>query len=405
MNYKVRNIFGKINNKSAEISVPGSKSITARAVVCAALAKGESVLRGASLCDDCLTLISCLKKLGIIITVSGTDIVIEGCGGKIPVNKAAVDIGISGTAARFVTALAAFSDGEYIIDCGEGMKKRPVFPLLKSLSAAGARIESSDGGFPLKICGTSSISKQICIDISESSQFLSALLLAAPCSKENNLKITFSGEHALSYVDMTVDVMRAFGANVIKKGNIYSINGGYFAKNYYIEPDVSAACYFYAANKILGTDITVKGINPQSTQCDFKFIEFLKSFNGGSADMSLFSDQTLTLAAIAPYLENPTEIYGVQHIRKQECDRLNAIQVNLSAMGVRCEQFGGGVKIYPSQPKPALVKTFGDHRVAMAFALTGLRTDGIVIENGEVVSKTFPGYFKVLDSLCVSFTK
>lgn len=404
MIYEVRNIYGKIKNNHAEVMVPGSKSVTARALVCAALAKGKSVLHGVSLCDDSLTMISCLKALGIGIAVSGADIFVEGCGGKIPEKKASFNVGNSGTAARFLTALAAFSDGEYLVDCADGMKRRSISPLINSLCAAGAEIASENGGFPLKIRGTSSVIREITVDITESSQFLSALFLAAVCAQKP-LRISFKGNHSLSYVDMTLSVMRAFGAEVSKNGATYCVNGSFSSVNYAVEPDISAACYFYAANKILDTDIAVTGMSRESLQCDLKFIDFLRSFDGGSADMSEFSDQTITLAAIAPYLEKPTKIYGVQHIRKQECDRLNAIQVNFSAMGVRCEQYADGVEIYPSQPRPAVLGTFGDHRVAMAFALTGLRADGIKIENAEVVSKTFPEYFGVLDGLCASLTK
>lgn len=404
MNYKVQNIFGKIKNKSAEVSVPGSKSLTARALICAALANGKSKLRGASLCDDCLTLVSCLKNLGINIKVYDNYVEVEGCGGRIPAKRAAVNVGLSGTAARFITALTAFSGGEYEIGCDGGMKKRPIKSLINSLCAAGAVIECEDGGFPLKIRGSAYVDSEISIDITESSQFLSALLLSAVCAAKP-VKVIFSGSHNLSYVSMTVEVMRAFGAEISKKDNTYFVKGGYQAKNYLIEPDVSAACYFYAANKILGTEISVKGLSSAVAQGDIKFIEFLKDFNGGKADMSQFPDQTLTLAAIAPYFEKPTEIYGVKHIRKQECNRLNAIQVNLSAMGVPCDERGDGIIIYPALPRPAKIKTFGDHRVAMAFALSGLRADGIEIENAEVVSKTFGKYFEVLDWLCAALTE
>ena len=158
-------------------------------------------------------------------------------------------------------------------------------------------------------------------------------------------------------------------------------------------------------NKILGTDISVGGITSDSLQGDIKFIEILKNFDGGKIDMREFSDQTLTLSAVAPYLNNPTEICGVEHIRKQECDRISAIVHNLIAMGVRCEERSDGVKIYPSNPKPAKINAFGDHRVAMSFALTGLRADGIEIENAEVCSKTFKEYFTVLDEVCGKLTE
>jgi 3-phosphoshikimate 1-carboxyvinyltransferase len=211
--------------------------------------------------------------------------------------------------------------------------------------------------------------------------------------------VTKKGTHGMDYVNMTIDMMWSFGVSVMVDGDEYMINGKYSAKRYEIEPDVSAACYFYAMNKILGTQISVNGIMPHTMQGDYKFIELIKNFDGGKVDMSAFSDQTLTLAAIAPYLSNPTEICGVAHIRGQECDRIKAIVTNLTAMGVKVEEKDDGVIIYPSQPKSAIVQTFGDHRVAMAFALTGLRADGIVIQNAEVCSKTFKEYFEVLDGL------
>ena len=182
-------------------------------------------------------------------------------------------------------------------------------------------------------------------------------------------------------------------------GGVYTVSGGYKAKRYDIEPDVSAACYFYAVNKLLGTDISVAGVMPHTMQGDIKFINLLKNFEGGKVDMSAFSDQALTLAAVAPYLKEPTEICGVAHIRGQECDRLAAIKRNLTAMGVPCEERADGVKIYPCAPHGAEIETFGDHRVAMAFSVCGLRTDGIVIKDAEVCSKTFKEYFETLDNL------
>lgn len=242
------------------------------------------------------------------------------------------------------------------------------------------------------------------MDIGESSQFLSALLISAVCAGKR-VKIKPNGRHGRDYIDMTLNAMWSFGVNVEEKDGCYEVVGAYSPKRYHIEPDVSAACYFYALNKILGTDIRVNGIMPHSMQGDIKFINLLKNFDGGKIDMSAFSDQTLTLAAIAPYLSKPTEICGVEHIRRQECDRISAIKENLTAMGVKCEERADGVKIYPSAPKPAHVNTFGDHRVAMSFSLTGLRADGIVIDDAEVCSKTFKDYFNVLDFIIKELTK
>ena len=384
--------------------MPGSKSITARTLLLATLAKGESTLYNAQFSDDCAAFLECVKNLGIRCEVNGTTVKIEGCGGKLPVKSAKINVRSAGTAARFLTALLAFSDGEFVVDSSEQMKKRPIQPLIDSLTAAGATVISDNGTFPLTIRGTSNPNPEITVDITKSSQFLSALLISGVCAKKG-VKLKTVGTHGLDYVNMTLDMMWSFGVTVDEKNGEYSVEGEYAAKKYDVEPDLSAACYFYAANKILGTDISVRGVTAHSMQGDIKFINLLKDFNGGTVDMSAFSDQALTLAAIAPYLNTPTKICGISHIRGQECDRIAAICVNLNAMGVKCEEHADGVTIYPSEPKAAKINTFGDHRVAMSFALTGLRADGIVIENAEVVSKTFTDYFKVLDKLCADLTE
>lgn len=403
MSYIVNNIYGKIKNRHVIAEVPGSKSITARALLLATLATGESTLYNAQFSDDCAAFTECIKALGIHCEAEGTTVKITGCGGKLPVKSAAIDVRSAGTAARFLTALLAFSDGEFTVDSSGQMKKRPIQPLIDSLRAAGAEVVSSGGTFPLKICGTSSPASEITVDITASSQFLSALLISGVCAK-NGLTIRTVGSHGSDYIKMTLGMMWSFGVDVVEKDGAYFVCGGYTAKKYDIEPDISAACYFYAANKILGTDIKVKGVFPHSMQGDIKFIGLLKNFDGGRVDMSAFSDQALTLAAIAPYLGSPTEICGIAHTRGQECDRINAICHNLRAMGVRCEERPDGVKIYPSQPRPAVIETFGDHRVAMAFAITGLRAGGIAIDRPEVCSKTFKNYFGELERVCHDLT-
>lgn len=404
MNYAVKNIYKKIKNKSVTAQVPGSKSITVRAFLLAALANGQSTICNAQLSDDCAVFLDCLKALGIACEVDGTTVKIEGCGGKLPVKSAKINVRSAGTAARFLTALLAFSDGEFYLDSSEQMQKRPIQPLLESLTAAGATIVSDGGTFPLKIKGTSNPNHEITVDITKSSQYLSAILMAGVCAKYA-IKLNTVGSHGLNYVNMTVNMMQSFGATVEESDGAYTVNGKYSARKYDIEPDISAACYFYAINKILGTDVKVKGVTSHSLQGDVKFINLLKNFNGGKVDMSAFSDQALTLAAIAPYLDRPTTICGISHIREQECDRIKAITQNLSAMGVKCEEHADGVTVYPSFPKPAKINTFGDHRVAMAFALTGLCADGIEIQNAEVCSKTFKNYFDELDRICFELTK
>ena len=400
MNYAVKNIYGKTNSNAVTVSVPGSKSITARAMLISALADGVSTLYGAQFSDDCETFLNCLIKLGIECTRDGSTIKIKSCGGKPAKKKAELFVGSAGTAARFLPAFLAFSDGEYFLTCSEQMKNRPIASLINSLKSLGARFTflEEENSYPFIIKGAKNVNTDITVDIGESSQFLSALLISAVCAgKPVNIKV--NGVHGRDYIDMTLNTMRSFGVNVKEADDVFIVEGAYQPRSYSIEPDVSAACYFYAINRILGTDIRVNGIMPESMQGDIKFINLLNGFDGGKIDMSAFSDQALTLSAIAPYFKNPTEITGIAHIRKQECDRIRAIVENLTAMGVRCEERADGVKIYPSEPKPAHINTFGDHRVAMSFAVTGLRADGIVIDNAEVCSKTFKNYFEVLNDV------
>lgn len=405
MNYTVPCIYGKIKNKKVEISVPGSKSITARALLIAAIAGGESVLRGAQFSDDSLSFLNCLKALGIKCEVDGAAVKICGCGGKLQNKNGEINVGSAGTAARFLPAFLAFQDGQYSLTCSDQMKRRPILPLIKTLESLGAKFTflENQNSYPFIIQGTASPKTTIEVDINESSQFLSALLISAVCAGKP-LSIKANGSHGLDYVNMTVKMMKSFGVNAKEEGGVYTLAGSYTGRNYEIEPDLSAACYFYAMNKILGTDISVNEVKSDSMQGDLKFIKLLKNFDGGKIDMHEFSDQALTLAAIAPYLSKPTEICNVAHIRRQECDRISAIVKNLTAMGVECEERADGVKIYPSQPGPVKIQTFGDHRVAMSFAVTGLRADGIEIMNAEVCSKTFKEFFTVLDGVCMRLT-
>lgn len=406
MDYTVRNIYGKVLNKRAVVTVPGSKSITARALLLATLAEGESVLYGVQYSDDCLTFLNAVKALGISVKTEGTTVKIRGCGGVLPVKQGEINVGSAGTAARFITALLAFSGGEFKVVSSEQMKKRPQAPMIEALKALGARFEFSEreNCFPFTVRGTSAPSDTVTVDISKSSQYLSALLISSVCAGKP-FRIVTVGAHGMDYVRMTLDMMWSFGVNVREEANEYIVCGKYAAKRYEIEPDVSAACYFYAVNKILGSELSVKGVMPHTLQGDYKFIDLLRNFDGGRVDMSSFSDQALTLAAIAPYFSRPTEICGIAHIRGQECDRIAAIVRNLNAMGVRAEEREDGVLIYPSQPHAAEIETFGDHRVAMSFALTGLRADGIVIKKSEVCSKTFKEYFTVLDGIISTLTR
>ena len=400
MNYEVENIYGKIKHPKATVAVPGSKSITARAMLIAALADGVSVLYGAQFSDDCATFLTAIKSLGIKAEVDGDSVKIYGCGGNLPVRRGEVYVGSAGTAARFLCALCALSEGVFTLRSSEQMKHRPQKALIVALQQAGAEFEFSEKEycFPLVVKGTRKVADGISVDVSASSQYLSALLICAVCAGKS-VTIKPIGSHGMDYVKMTLDMMWSFGVNVEERDGAYTVNGGYTAKRYDIEPDISAACYFYAMNRILGTQVSVRAVSPHTLQGDYKFIDLINNFDGGEVDMSAFSDQALTLAAIAPYFSEPTTIKGIAHVRGQECDRIKAACTNLAAMGVPVEEREDGFTVYPAQPRAAVIDTFGDHRVAMSFALTGLKADGVIIRDAEVCSKTFKGYFETLDAL------
>lgn len=426
----------KINrNISAEVCVPGSKSITNRALLLAAMASGTSTLRGCLTSDDSVHFLECLKVLGFPVKSTsdnklGSDITITGFGGDIPNKKAEIYVGSAGTAARFLVAMLAFSDGEYIVNSSEQMKKRPMQPLIDTLRSAGAKVEciESEGHFPLRIIGIKDkalIPESFTVNIDKSSQFLSALLIAAGTFGKKT-EICVEGTHGLSYVDLTVSMMKSFGIAVQKdtsNGQIKYLFSGlnnYKALEYEIEPDMSAAAYFYALAGVLGAKVAVKGVTSDMLQGDVEFLELLSQMGceitqdsdgfitvigaengklkgGFTANMSAFSDQALTLSAIAPFADAPITITGIGHIRFQECDRIKAIVKNLTSLGIRVDEKSDEVTIYPGVPKGCEIETYDDHRVAMSFALTGLRTEGVRILNPFCCKKTFAEYFEVLE--------
>ncbi|MGN0164676.1 MAG: 3-phosphoshikimate 1-carboxyvinyltransferase [Lachnospiraceae bacterium] len=419
-------------NETISVNVPGSKSITNRALLLAAMSDGTSTLKGCLFSDDSKYFLQCLSTLGFKTDAdesTGT-VIITGLGGRIPVKKAEIYVGSAGTAARFLVAMLAFADGEYIVHSSDQMKKRPMLPLITTLREAGAEITclEEEGHFPLKIKGVSDSDRLppvMTVNIDKSSQFLSALLIAAGTLKKE-ISIEISGNHGLAYVDMTAAMMKDFGVNVIaeKENKVaYHFSGKetYNALNYNIEPDMSAAAYFYGLAAVTGAGVIVNGVHEKMLQGDVAFLDVLANMgclveeseegtmlwgpeNGAlegdfEIDMSSFSDQALTLAAIAPYADGAITISGISHIRFQECDRIKAIRHNLKKLGVETEETQDSLTIIPSKLHGGEIETFDDHRVAMAFSLTGLRTEGVTILNPECCKKTFKEYFSVLDGV------
>lgn len=423
------------SSAAAQVCVPGSKSITNRALLLAAMAEGTSTLRGCLTSEDARHFLDCLQTLGFPVEETpdgalGSDITITGFGGRIPNKNAEIYVGSAGTAARFLVAMLAFSDGEYTVNSSEQMKKRPMQPLIEALRNAGAGVEclEAEGHFPLKITGAGAkLPSCFTVNIDKSSQFLSALLIAAGTLSAPT-EIRVNGSHGLSYVDLTAAMMADFGVNAVKQtddsGIRYVLGGSdrYLAKDYAVEPDMSAAAYFYALAAVLGVTVTVKGVSSRMLQGDTEFLRVLEKMGctlqgmdmpdeeirvtgpqggrlrgGFTVDMSAFSDQALTLAAIAPFADAPVTITGIGHIRLQECDRIRAITQNLAALGIRAEATENSVTIHPGRPCGCEIETFEDHRVAMSFALTGLRTEGVRILDPLCCRKTFAQYFEVLE--------
>ena len=425
--YLVKKVTGSLDIR---VEGPGSKSITNRALLMAAMAEGKSELQGVLFSDDSENFLQSLKQLGFSIEIDRDKkrVCIDGHGGSIPKKEAKIYVGSAGTAARFLTAYLAMGDGRYEIEASEQMKKRPMRELLEALEMLGAKIQYLEEAysFPMVIEGIKGHKAiaEIELNIDRSSQFLSALLMVAPL-RFDELLIRLTGtRNARSYVEMTEQMMKQFhhpGVQQLDK-NCYRIGKGeYEAVSYRIEPDVSAACYFYAMAAVTGGQAVVEHMRRDSLQGDMRFLVVLEKMGcqvewteagdllltgpragklkGFDLSFSDFSDQALTAAAIAPYAQNPVTIRGIAHTRGQESDRIAVICQELGRLGVRCQELADGVTIFPGEMHGATVHTYEDHRVAMAFAITGLRTEGVEIENPQCCKKTFPEFFTIFDKI------
>lgn len=439
------------------VTVPGSKSMTNRVLLLAALQTGRITIDGVLFSDDSRVFLGSLQSLGFQLQIDEEkkQVVLEGCGGRIPKQEAEIYVGSAGTAARFLTAMLGCSKGTYVIQASEQMKKRPMKPLFELLEQLGAEITYLEQEYylPVRITGCrkdgaecSGLQEKISfavddrenvikkrqdiqqpkymeLDISKSTQFLSAMLLIAPMFPQG-LKIHITSEKKDgSYIRITRHMMEEFGVTTIFDGQDYVVpaNAAYYKSQYTVEPDMSAACYFYAAAAMTGGKALVRNVHMDNTQGDLKFLEVLKQLGcqieeeqdgiavtgpaqtelkGISLNMNDFSDQTMTLAVIAPFCKEKVHIEGIGHIRLQESDRLHGIVTELTRLGVKCEEEESALTIYPSLPQAEVVQTYEDHRMAMAFSLIGLLVDGIVIDNPMCCRKTFENYFEILDKLC-----
>ena len=409
---------------NATVRVPGSKSLTNRALLIAAMANGTTTLTNALFSDDSHYFASALHTLGFSVKLDPiqTQMIVKGMGGHIPSRRAELFVGNAGTAARFLTAFLTLGLGEYIIDGEPRMRERPIGDLVKALRQLGASLDTTSDCPPVKIIASRLAGGKTKISGDVSSQYLSAVLMVAPYA-QSPVEIEVVTElNSKPYVDMTLSVMEDFGVDVQREGysRFYISRVNYNAlSKYIIETDASAASYFFAAPAICGGTVCVENVSRQSVQGDIAFLDVLtqvgctvKELNntiqvagpselrGIDVDMRDIPDTAQTLAVIAPFASTPTRIRGIASARVKETDRVHATCIELERLGVKVDEHRDGMTIYPCKEfRPAKIQTYKDHRMAMAFSLIGLREPEITIENPDCVSKTFPNYFEVLDTL------
>lgn len=427
--YKVKTVDKSL---SGTVVVPGSKSMTNRALLLAALSEEEAILQGVLFSDDSRHFLDCLVTLGYKLDINETEktVKLQGCGRNIPNKFAKINVGSAGTAARFITAMLALSDGGYEIGCSEQMEKRPMEELFKVLTDMGAQFTylKEEGHLPVRVKGNGGICKDINMDISKSTQFLSAMLMVTPVTDSGICIRITSEKKEGSYIHITMKMLQSFGVDVKFDGECYTVPGKQKLQigTYYIEPDVSAACYFYGMAALTGGKVIVKNVHSDSMQGDLKFLSVLEKMGcekteeqdgiaiqgpqdvklkGVDINMNDFSDQALTLAALAPFADSETVIRNIGHIRGQECNRMAAIVNELKKCGIGCWEDGDDIHIEPGKIAPAVIETYEDHRVAMAFTLLGLKANGIVISNPMCCKKTFETYYKVLEQFIAGESK
>ena len=411
----------------ADVDVVGSKSYTNRALVLAALARGESLLTGALFSDDTRYMAESLRALGVRVEAGETahTFRVEGVSGHVPAEAARCFVGNAGTAARFLPLVMALGHGVYELDGIPRMHERPISPLIDALSALGVRVEclGKPGCIPIRVHGGSLTGGQVRVPGNISSQYISGLMMAAPVMRDG-LVIDIDG-HLVSrpYLEMTAQAVRDFGGSLERDGERrFSIAGGqhYEGREYRVEPDASAASYFFAAAAITGGRVRVNGLGSRSLQGDRGFVHILGqmgcrvteggeftevhgpppgTLTGVEVDMADLSDVAQTLAVVAPFASGPTRVTGIGFIRGKETDRVGAVVRELTRLGVAATEEADGFVIQPGLPQPGVVETYDDHRMAMSFALLGLLRPGIVISDPGCVSKTFPEYFDVLAGL------
>ena len=395
------------------VTPPGSKSITNRVLLLAALAKGRSRLTGALKSKDTSLMAAALRQMGVTVDEPDATSFIVASSGKLGVPPAPLMLGNAGTATRFLTAAVSLVEGTVVVDGDEAMRKRPIGPLVDALRMLGIDAAAPTGCPPVTVRGNGRFgSGRVEIDGGLSSQYVSALLMAAPFG-EGPIDVALTGKDldARGYVDLTVAAMSAFGAKVSQVDHTtWRVEPtGYVASDFAIEPDASAATYLWAAEALTGGSIDLGVPMEAFTQPDAQSAKFIKMFPRLPAviDGSQMQDAVPTLAVLAAFNDTPVRFTGIANLRVKECDRVTALATELSRIRPGLATEDGDDLLVASDPKlagqtlPARIETYADHRIAMSMSLAGLRIGGIAILDPDCVGKTYPGYWDALRSLGV----
>ncbi|MFN3719687.1 MAG: 3-phosphoshikimate 1-carboxyvinyltransferase [Rhizobium rhizophilum] len=402
---------------TGKVSPPGSKSITNRALLLAGLAKGTSRLSGALKSDDTRYMAEALRHMGVTVEEPDATTFVVTSSGELKAPAAPLFLGNAGTATRFLTAALALGQGRYVVDGDEHMRKRPIKPLVEALQSLGVAIAAPSGCPPVAIDAKGAFGKNhVVIDAGLSSQYVSALQMAAACGSEPfTIELAGADIGARGYIDLTLSAMRAFGARVEQPTpSSWVIQPtGYTATDFHIEPDASAATYLWGAEVLTKGAIDIGTPSGDFTQPDAKAYDVIAQFPNMPAviDGSQMQDAIPTIAVLAAFNETPVRFVGIENLRVKECDRIRAVSTGLNNIreGLAKEE-GDDLLVFsdPSlagQSLPASIDTFADHRIAMSFALAGLKIRDITILDPSCVAKTYPSYWDALASLGVDLVR
>jgi 3-phosphoshikimate 1-carboxyvinyltransferase len=408
--------------KPCAVSVPGSKSFSHRMLMASALSNGECAVDNCLQSDDTRFTIKALKQFGVRVEENRQQLSIKGKNGRFDASEEPVFLGNSGTSMRLLTALAALGKGRYILTGTERMQERPLNDLLDGLGQINVAVHSvkDNGCPPVEVIGSLVQGGSMRLRCGTSSQYLSAILLIAPCTRQGIEIEVIEGPVSKPYIDMTIHVMEQFGIHVERFGHHYfKVAGGqiYQPGRYVVEPDCSQAGYFWAAAAVAGSKVKVLGTTLDSLQGDIRLLQLFKAMGcrieqekdglrlvggrlkGIDADMSNMPDMVPTLAVVSAFASGTTRIRNVAHLRVKESDRLASVADGLTRMGISTVITEDGLVVEGGQPHGAEIDTYDDHRIAMSFAVAGLVTPGIIIRDERCVEKSFPNFWEVFGAL------